>query len=201
MNQALTLSFVALVLQSLALSEVAIAVDEADWSILENLLSANASIFRTSAESYQSSCETLGTNAYAISAGGQGICMHSHACQYEFCHANTERSNFDIPLISIDVRTESDVSNVFKFVNDTELLSPSSEYSSISVKTTGHSYQGSSTAKDSIMIWMHNFEKDGSITKDYASKLKERDIVIRSSCHTFEEKEKKLPLQFHFTNI
>ena len=96
--------------------------------------------------------------------------MHSHACQYEFCRANRKHDNYDLPSVSIDVRTESDVSEVFKFVTENELLSSEDyEYTSISVKTTGHSYQGSSTAKDSIMIWMHNFEKDGAITTDYAS--------------------------------
>lgn len=38
----------------------------------------------------------------------------------------------------------------------------------VTVKTTGHSYPGSSTAADSMLIWMANYPKDGTITTSYA---------------------------------
>ena len=37
----------------------------------------------------------------------------------------------------------------------------------MSIKSSGHSYVGQSTAGNSIMIWMLNFPKDGEITEGY----------------------------------
>ncbi len=141
-----------------------------DWSKLQDRLSVNASIHQINSNSmYKTECETLGTDAYAISAAGNGICMHAHDCAYQYCHPDSKRDNFDLPSLTIDVRIENDVAEVLKFVSENNLLVNSS-LESVSVKTTGHSYQGSSTAKDSLLIWMHHFEKDGNITANYQSK-------------------------------
>jgi hypothetical protein len=157
-----------------------------NWSLLQSLLSENASIHEISSNTaYSTSCETLGTNAYAISAAANGICMHAHDCAYEFCHPKESSDNYDLPSLTIDVRNEDDVSNVLKFVHDNNIISnddditrSSHRYKSISVKTTGHSYQGSSTAKDSLLIWMYHFEKDGEITTNYESEYNIKSMLF-----------------------
>lgn len=134
---------------------------------LAQMLSPDASIHTVASTSmYQQSCETLGTDAYAISAAGNGICMHSHDCAFKVCHPDSKKNNFNLPAHTIDVRTESDVSAVLKYVHDNNLVTKQN-ITSVSVKTTGHSYQGQSTSKDSLLIWMHYFEKDGTIKVDY----------------------------------
>lgn len=145
---------------------------EPNWSNLQGLLSANASIHEVNSNSvYDTSCNTLGTNAYAISAAANGICMHSPDCAYEFCYPDLDHDNYDLPSYTFDVRTENDVASILQFINENEILSKYDQFSSVAVKTTGHSYQGSSTAKDSLLIWMYHFQKDGNITTDYQSEF------------------------------
>jgi hypothetical protein len=132
------------------------------WSSeLGNLLSADAVLHGpiNPEEAYPADCENLGTDAYAISKAGNGICMHAHACAYEFCRP-MEGYDYDIPIYSLVAQSEEDISAALKFAAQYDI--------EVSIKTTGHSYQGSSTARDSLLIWMQNYPKDGEITQDFA---------------------------------
>ena len=93
-----------------------------------------------------------GTNAYAITDAANGVCIHAHDCRYEFC---TEGQSYDLPSYTVDVRTDDDITAVLEFAMEHGIP--------VSVKTTGHSYTGSSTHAGSVLIWMHNFPKDGLI--------------------------------------
>ena len=129
-----------------------------EWATLQSALSTNASLHGPiESSTYDTECKTLGTNAYAISAGGNGICMHAHDCSHEFC--SPKSFGYDLPSYVADVRTEEDISTVLTFASTHSL--------EVSVKTTGHSYQGSSTKKSSLMVWMHFYPKDGTVQTEY----------------------------------
>ena len=97
-----------------------------------------------------------GTNAYAITDAANGVCIHAHDCRYEFC---TEGQSYDLPSYTVDVRTDDDITAVLEFAMEHGIP--------VSVKTTGHSYTGSSTQAGSVLIWMHNFPKDGLIQNKF----------------------------------
>mmetsp|Transcript_28127 Transcript_28127/g.34743 ORF Transcript_28127/g.34743 Transcript_28127/m.34743 type:complete len:179 (-) Transcript_28127:289-825(-) len=139
-----------------------------DWSILEQLLSDEASLHAISNSEY-STCLSLGTDAYQISAAANGICMHAPDCSHEFCHP--DEFDYDLPSYTVDVRTEDDIARSLSFAIDNDIP--------VSVKTTGHSYTGSSTQRDSLMIWMHNYPKDGHITTDFEGEYTSEKRTIR----------------------
>ena len=121
-------------------------------------------------EEYEA-CIAAGDDAYAISGmlaffqwhsisdhfiifllifaeAANGICMQTHNCNREFCDSDKE---YNLPAYSILVETVEDIQSVLMFSNEHDI--------SVSIKTSGHSYSGSSTQKDSIMIWMAHFRK------------------------------------------
>mmetsp|Transcript_18542 Transcript_18542/g.21403 ORF Transcript_18542/g.21403 Transcript_18542/m.21403 type:complete len:684 (-) Transcript_18542:29-2080(-) len=148
-----------------------------DWSILEQLLSDEASLHAISNSEY-STCLSLGTDAYQISAAANGICMHAPDCSHEFCHP--DEFDYDLPSYTVDVRTEDDIARSLSFAIDNDIP--------VSVKTTGHSYTGSSTQRDSLMIWMHNYPKDGHITTDFEDSCGNvHDVVGISGGETIDD--------------
>jgi len=137
-----------------------------DWDSLAESLSTEATLhgpFQNNLPTY-APCFGYISDAFKISKGNNGLCMHAHACNKNFCE---DDQDYDLPLYSTEVKTDSDVSSVFAFAAENDL--------SVSVKTTGHSYQGSSTKAGSIMIWMQNFEKDLSIVKDFSNSCTSAD--------------------------
>jgi hypothetical protein len=105
---------------------------------------------------YEDECEGLGTGAFAISKAGNGICMHTHACEHLFCCLKFPQ---DLPAYLLEAKAEGDVQAALAFARAYEIP--------LTVKTTGHSYHDSSTAKDSLLIWMQNYAKDDTITDNY----------------------------------
>ena len=86
-------------------------INNTEWTSLQDSLSDNAALHGPFDNAdYETKCESLGTDAYAISDAADGLCMHSHACAYEFCRHDT--GVFDLPSYSVDVRTEDDISKV-----------------------------------------------------------------------------------------
>ena len=109
-------------------------------------------------QDFQEQCIVQGTNAFAIAASGNGMCMQNFQCQYQFCNLDNQRSDA-LPEYSVDVRSEVDIATVLHFANKHNIP--------VSIKTSGHSYMGSSTAADSILLWMANYPKDGTITQGF----------------------------------
>eukprot|EP00957_Ditylum_brightwellii_P081253 6180885-Ditylum_brightwellii.AAC.1 len=164
-NDVLTFAFNAFFPLLLVGSNLVSAVP--DWSSLSSSLSSEAALhgpFGNSPETY-SPCLSLGTDAYKISKENYGLCMHAHACQHEFCEGNFD---YDLPSYTVEAKTESDIASVFDFAAEHDIP--------VSVKTTGHSYQGSSTQKGSLMIWLQNYEKDLSIIKSYVNSCSDDDV-------------------------
>lgn len=126
---------------------------------LSDKLSASAALHGPFPEGYyMDSCETLGTDAFAISQAGSGICMHAHACKREFCRSEFD---YDLPAFIVEAKQVSDIQAALSFSKTHDIQ--------VTVKTTGHSYHGASTAKDSLLIWMQNYEKNGTIYDNFTS--------------------------------
>ena len=94
-------------------------------------------------------------------AAEASICMISYNCGYQFC----DPINFDynLPLYTLDARSEEDIAKAIDFASKWNI--------EISVKTSGYSLQGSSTKRDSLLIWMRNFPKDDEIQDKYAGEM------------------------------
>ena len=126
---------------------------------LGEVLSENAALHGPFPDGYyQVECESLGSNAYVISSAGHGICMHAHACQHEFCRNDYPQ---DLPAYILEAKDESDIQKALAFCREHDIQ--------VTVKTSGHSYHGASTAKNSLLIWMGQFPKNGTITENYES--------------------------------
>ena len=65
--------------------------------------------------------------------------MQADVCHAEFCQ---EGADPDLPAHVLDPRSPQDIGAAFAFAEQHDIA--------VSVKTTGHSMQGSSTAKDSL---------------------------------------------------
>ena len=118
-------------------------------------------------------CLTYRTNAYDISKKNYSLCMHSHACRYKFCEDNEKN---DPPLFVVEAKNEIDIINEFQYTKENDMY--------VSVKTTGHLYMGSSTARGSLLVWMQNYEKDLTIKQNYINscpvnnkKYAEHDVI------------------------
>jgi hypothetical protein len=127
---------------------------------LGDRLSTNAALHGPiSASKYTTECETLGMDAYAISKAGNGICMHFHECAAEFCAPELLSTVENLPLYVVEAKNPADVTAAIQFARAHDIQ--------VTIKTTGHSYQGSSTARNSLLIWMQNFDKDGTIIQEF----------------------------------
>ena len=133
-----------------------------DWLELVRTLSSSSKLYGPFKPSdYDEQCGPDGiddyTNSFEIAVGGQGICMQYPSCINEFCLENNVGD--DLPAYVIKARYESDVSFGIKFANKFNIQ--------VTVKSSGHSISGASTAKDSLTIWLAHYEKDNTITTGF----------------------------------
>jgi len=128
-----------------------------DWSSLTTLMTQNSTLHGPIFDSEYDKCMSLASDPFQVSAGANGICMHLLNCSHTFC--DKTHYGYNLPSYVLETRGENDLSEAMRFANDNNIK--------VSVKTTGHSLQGSSTRQDSLLIWMHNFPKDGQIKKNY----------------------------------
>jgi len=121
------------------------------WQALRDSLSTGASLHALSLDSLDT-CYAQGTNAIGLVAEGHGACMQDRACYHERCDKS---SAFNLAAYSVGVRTAGDVKAALAFASEHNV--------SVSVKTSGHSYAGSSTMKGSLLIYMADYEKYGEV--------------------------------------
>jgi len=76
--------------------------------------------------------------------------MQHHACYYEGC--KQERPP-DLPTYSVEALTVEHVQAAVRFANEHNIA--------VSIKTSGHNYAGSSTARGSLLIWLKNLRRFG----------------------------------------
>lgn len=136
--------------------------------LAKNLSQGSDGIHPVQTSEYVPTCTTLGSNAYSIESSGHGICMQNFNCAYKYC---APAQPFNLPNYTIDVRSESDI--------QLALAAAVSLNKTVSIKSTGHSFTGSSTFNNSIMLWLHNYPKNGTIVKNYTDSCKSvHDAVI-----------------------
>ena len=117
---------------------------ESQWKELGNSL--KGSIHKLEEDNYQQ-CLNQGSDPFNISATGNGICMQYSDCSRQFCKKDNP---WNIPAYSVEALNVEDIQKSIAFANKHNLP--------VTVKTSGHNFAGSSTGKDSLLIWMHNFE-------------------------------------------
>ena len=130
---------------------------ETEWNLLKEKLSGR--LYSLQSTKYDE-CKAQGTNAFNISDTGSGICMQYHDCAKEFCDVNRD---WNIPEYSVEAHEVKDVQAALEFANKYNIA--------VSIKTSGHSYSGSSTGKGTLMIWMHKFQKYDEIKKNFSNTL------------------------------
>jgi len=81
--------------------------------------------------------------------------MQTHNCNSEYCNSDNA---WNLPAYSVRAETLEDIQRTLEFCNLHNIA--------VSVKTSGHNYSGSSTAKDSVLIWLAHYEKHGDILTD-----------------------------------
>lgn len=89
--------------------------------------------------------------AWTLLDAENGMCMQHHNCAHDRCDAT---KTWNLPTYSVRAESDSDISIALAFANKYNIP--------VSIKTSGHSYSGSSTLKGSILIWMRHFTKYGA---------------------------------------
>ena len=98
-------------------------------------------------------CAACESDPYCRLNAAGGTCSQDPACNRGFCQAEAA---FNLPQRVAEVASADDVSKVLAFASEHDIQ--------VAVKTTGHSYQGSSTARDSLLIWTRGLPKLGQVT-------------------------------------
>lgn len=143
--------------------------DSPDWPSTEvweaglgALLSPDANLinnmFDDPAVQYQELCEYDGISGFERMHGSQGVCMAAIGCEFQFCNTDGNRIS-NLPAYTVEAKTSADVSAALVFADQHNIP--------VSVKLSGHNFHGASMLKDSLNVWMINFEKDGTIHQDY----------------------------------
>lgn len=104
----------------------------------------------TSLITEQCTAPHVGRDGTLLTEQGWGICMQHHACYYEGC--KQERPP-DLPTYSVEALTVDHVQAAVRFANVHSIA--------VSIKTSGHNYAGSSTARGSLLIWLKNLRRFG----------------------------------------
>jgi hypothetical protein len=119
---------------------------KAEWDALAAQLSGTLTL-RATDESNYLTCLNQGTNAFGLQDEGNGFCMQYQDCRKQFCDWAAPSA---LPAYTVAVETIADIQAALSFATDHNI--------SVTVKTSGHSYSGSSTGGDSLLIWMRQFE-------------------------------------------
>ena len=127
--------------------------EKAEWDTLSTNLEGK--LTKLNPSGYEQ-CFTHGTDARGISGEGEGICMHAHNCRHEFCAGKGVE---DIPAYSAEIKSVEDIQAALDFANRYDIA--------VTIKTTGHSYSGSSSGKDTLMLWMANFPKASRVLSTF----------------------------------
>ena len=119
---------------------------KAEWDTLAAQLSGTLTARATDESNYQT-CLNQGTNAFGLQDEGDGFCMQYQDCRKLFCDWNAPSA---LPAYTVACTTIADIQAALSFAANHNI--------SVTVKTSGHSYSGSSTGGDSLLIWMREFE-------------------------------------------
>jgi len=120
------------------------------WSAFNQSVDGMLHGLSTSLITEQCTAPHVGRDGTLLTEQGWGICMQHHACYYEGC--KQERPP-DLPTYSVEALTVDHVQAAVRFANVHSIA--------VSIKTSGHNYAGSSTARGSLLIWLKNLRRFG----------------------------------------
>lgn len=167
-----------------------------DWLKLYQSLSETAELFGPFQPSdYEDQCgveEIDPFDPFIVAMAGEGICMQYPSCANLFCLEGDERN--DLPAFSLMAKTELDVIRGIQFANKHRLQ--------VTVKTSGHSAIGASTATDSLMIWLAHFPQDNTIRKysDSCNDGIEHDVIGVNAGQNFHSMANAIQDDYHFVS-
>jgi len=105
---------------------------------------------------YMETCEIFDNNPYMTAA--ESTCLQFNECRFKFCLPDLNAGS-NLPTFVANVRSEKAIEVAILFASENNVT--------ISIKTTGWSFKGSSTAYGSLMVLMNTFPKDGTILNKY----------------------------------
>ena len=94
--------------------------------------------------------------------------MMNFWCKNEACR---QHARLNVPAYAAEVITVDDLKVTLAFCNEHNIM--------VSIKTTGHSYAGSSAMRGSLVIWMRNFQKQGAVETHTDSCGASREHVLK----------------------
>jgi len=144
-----------------------------EWLKLSRSLSSDAELYGPFESSdYEEQCgpdEIDITDPFIVATAGEGLCMQYPSCANEFCLEDKGTAYDDLPAYAIMAKTEEDIVAGLEFANSHNIQ--------VTVKTSGHSISGASTAKDSLLIWLAQYPEDNTITEEYVDSCEDTNAT------------------------
>ena len=164
-----------------------------EWLDLSRSLSTFAELYGPFRPSdYNDQCTEEGkvdpTNPLEVASAGEGICMQYPSCSNKFClgpplplpssaaAAADAATTSNLPAYVLEAQTEEDIVKGMQFANKNKIQ--------VTVKSSGHSLMGASTAQDSLLIWLAKYPVDNTIKTLYQDSCQVEDgfpIVIHDA--------------------
>lgn len=123
-----------------------------EWDALADELTPDAALhgpFRHPDFNYFTNCYLTNQERVVLLDQGRGLCMTEHNCANDNCQLT---SPLNLPVYSLEAHDVEDVQAAIRFANTHNI--------GVSVKSSGHSFEGQSTSDDSLLIWMRHFRQD-----------------------------------------
>ncbi len=138
-----------------------------EWLALARSLSTEAQLYGPfESFDYERQCSPMLNNPFILATTGEGICMQYPSCANKFCLEGAEWD--DLPAYALMAKEELDIVKGIQYASKHNIQ--------VTVKSSGHSYTGASTARDSLLIWLAHYPKDNEILEGY-----------QDSCGTVED--------------
>ena len=88
--------------------------------------------------------------------GGDGLCQANHGCINQRCQWR-DRSN--LPAYTLEAQNVVDIQTAIQFANKYDIA--------VSIKGTGHNWQGQNSHPHSLLIWVRNFPQGSQINHQF----------------------------------
>jgi len=190
-----------------------------DWLELTRNLSSEAELFGPFGPSdYEEQCgpdEIDVNDPFEIAMAGEGICMQHPSCANQFCLKSDTGDNYgrtndkdignfgdvyfnnkndDLPAYSLMAKTELDIVKGMEFANKHNIQ--------VMVKSSGHSYSGASTAKDSLLIWLAHYPHDSTIIQNYTTQCGDVEpaVITVNAGQNFQSIADAVGDDYHFVS-
>lgn len=173
--------------------------DTGDWLALSRSLSTFAVLYGPFFPSdYEDQCldedELDPTDPLQVATAGEGICMQYPSCRYEFCQSDIQENN--LPSYVLMAKTEEDISKGVRFANFHKIP--------VTVKSSGHSLSGASTAGNSLLIWLAKYPVDNTIRAGYVDSCgdasRAQDVIGVNAGQNFKSIAEAVGDSYHFVS-